>query len=82
MNRVLEQYKTSVMDELKKQFNYSSVMEIPRIEKIVVNMGVGDSIANSKLLDAAVEDLSIITGQKPLITKAKNQSPYSNYVKE
>jgi len=71
MNRVLEQYKTSVMDELKKQFNYSSVMEIPRIEKIVVNMGVGDSIANSKLLDAAVEDLSIITGQKPLITKAK-----------
>ena len=71
MNRVLEQYKTSVMDELKKQFNYSSVMEIPKIEKIVVNMGVGDSIANSKLLDAAVEDLSIITGQKPLITKAK-----------
>ena len=71
MNRVLELYKTSVMDELKKQFNYSSVMEIPKIEKIVVNMGVGDSIANSKLLDAAVEDLSIITGQKPLITKAK-----------
>ena len=71
MNRVLEHYKTSVMDELKKQFNYSSVMEIPKIEKIVVNMGVGDSIANSKLLDAAVEDLAIITGQKPLITKAK-----------
>ena len=71
MNRVLEQYKTSVMDELKKQYNYSSVMEIPKIEKIVVNMGVGDSIANSKLLDAAVEDLTIITGQKPLITKAK-----------
>ena len=71
MNRVLELYKTSVMDELKKQFNYSSVMEIPKIEKIVVNMGVGDSIANSKLLDAAVEDLQIITGQKPLITKAK-----------
>ena len=71
MNRVLELYKTSVMDELKKQFNYSSVMEIPKIEKIVVNMGVGDSIANSKLLDAAVEDLSIITGQKPLITKSK-----------
>ena len=71
MNRVLELYKTSVMDELKKQFNYSSVMEIPKIEKIVVNMGVGDSIANSKLLDAAVEDLAIITGQKPLVTKAK-----------
>lgn len=71
MNRVLEQYKNSVMDELKKQFNYTSVMQIPRIEKIVVNMGVGDSIANSKLLDAAVEDLATITGQKPLITKAK-----------
>ena len=71
MNRVLELYKTSVMDELKKQFNYSSVMEIPKIEKIVVNMGVGDSIANSKLLDAAVEDLTQITGQKPLVTKAR-----------
>ncbi len=71
MNRVLEQYKNSVMPELKKQFNYTSVMQIPKIEKIVVNMGVGDSIANSKLLDAAVEDLAAITGQKPLITKAK-----------
>lgn len=71
MNRVLENYKTTVMAELQKQFNYSSVMEIPKIEKIVVNMGVGDSIANSKLLDLAVEDLANITGQKPLITKAK-----------
>lgn len=71
MNRVLEQYKNSVMPELQKQFNYTSVMQIPKIEKIVVNMGVGDSIANSKLLDAAVEDLAAITGQKPLVTKAK-----------
>lgn len=71
MNRVLEHYKNNVMAELQKQFNYTSVMQIPKIEKIVVNMGVGDSIANSKLLDAAVEDLATITGQKPLITKAK-----------
>ena len=71
MNRVLELYKTSVMDELKKQFNYSSVMEIPKIEKIVVNMGVGDAIANSKNLEAAVADLEKITGLKPVETKAK-----------
>lgn len=71
MNRVLEHYKNNVMAELQKQFNYTSVMQIPKIEKIVVNMGVGDSIVNSKLLDAAVEDLATITGQKPLITKAK-----------
>lgn len=71
MNRVLEHYKNDVASELQKQFNYSSVMQIPKIEKIVVNMGIGDSIANSKLLDAAVEDLASITGQKPLITKAK-----------
>jgi len=71
MNRVLEYFNSTVKDELIKQFNYTSVMQVPHIEKIVVNMGVGDSIANSKLLDAAVEDLAQITGQKPLVTKAK-----------
>ena len=71
MNRVLQNYKETVVAELTKKFNYTSVMQVPKIEKIVVNMGVGDSIHNSKLLDAAVEDLGIITGQKPLITKAK-----------
>ncbi len=71
MNRVLQYYKETVVAELTKKFNYTSVMQVPKIEKIVVNMGVGDSIHNSKLLDAAVEDLGIITGQKPLITKAK-----------
>ena len=77
MNRVLELYKNEVMAKLTEQFGYTTVMQVPKIDKIVVNMGVGDSIANSKLLDAAVEDLTQITGQKPLVTKAKK----SNYVK-
>jgi len=71
MNRVLQYYKETVVAELTKKFNYTSVMQVPKIVKIVVNMGVGDSIHNSKLLDAACEDLGIITGQKPLVTKAK-----------
>lgn len=54
-----------------KKFSYKSIMETPKIEKIIVNMGVGDAIHNSKLLDAAVDDLTQITGQKPIITKAK-----------
>jgi large subunit ribosomal protein L5 len=54
-----------------KQFNYSSIMEVPKIEKVVVNVGVGDAIQNSKLLDDAVAELAAITGQKPVITKAK-----------
>ncbi len=71
MNRVLDYYKNSVVKQLTEQFGYTTVMQVPKIEKIVVNMGIGDSIANSKLLDAAVEDLTTITGQKPLITKAR-----------
>lgn len=71
MNRVLEFYKENVVKELTEKFGYTTVMQVPKIEKIVVNMGVGDAIANSKALDAAVEDLAAITGQKPLITKAK-----------
>ena len=71
MNRVLQHYKENVIKELTEKFGYTTVMQVPKIEKIVVNMGVGDAIANSKALDAAVEDLAAITGQKPLITKAK-----------
>lgn len=71
MNRVLKKYKEVVVPKLMEQFNYTSVMEVPKIEKIVVNMGVGDAIQNSKLLDAAVEDLTAIAGQKPIITKAR-----------
>ena len=71
MNRVLEHYKTVVVPELTEQFKYTSVMQVPKLVKIVINMGIGDSIANSKLLDAAVEDLTAISGQKPLVTKAR-----------
>jgi large subunit ribosomal protein L5 len=71
MNRLLEKYRNDVIPALSKRFNYKSVMEAPRLEKIVVNMGVGDAIANSKVLDDAVNELMIITGQKPVITKAK-----------
>ncbi|MGI6758605.1 MAG: 50S ribosomal protein L5 [Bacilli bacterium] len=71
MNRVFKRYKEEVVPKMMEKFNYTSVMEVPKIEKIVVNMGVGDAIQNSKLLDAAVEDLTAITGQKPVITRAK-----------
>lgn len=71
MNRLMVQYKEQVVPKLMEKFGYSTVMEVPKIVKIVVNMGIGDSISNSKLLDAAVEDLGTITGQKPLVTKAK-----------
>lgn len=71
MNRLQEKYNNSVRPELVNKFNYTSSMEIPRLEKIVVNMGVGDAVANSKVLDDAVSELQSITGQKPVITKAK-----------
>ena len=71
MNRLQEKYLNSVKPALISKFNYTSVMQAPRLEKIVINMGVGDAMNNSKALDAAVEELSQITGQKPIITKAK-----------
>jgi large subunit ribosomal protein L5 len=71
MNRVRKEYIENVRPALMKKFAYKSIMEAPKIEKIIVNMGVGDAIHNSKLLDAAVDDLTQITGQKPIITKAK-----------
>ena len=69
--RLQEKYRTSVRTELQNKFAYKSSMQIPRIEKIVINMGVGDAVANSKVLDDAVEELTIISGQKPVITTAK-----------
>ncbi len=71
MNRLQEAYQTSVKAELAKKFNYKSSMEIPKLEKIVINMGVGDAVANAKVLDDAVEELTQISGQKPIVTKAK-----------
>ena len=71
MNRVLENYNNNVKPSMMKTFQYSSVMQVPRLEKIVINMGVGDAMQNSKALDAAVSELAQITGQRPVITKAK-----------
>jgi large subunit ribosomal protein L5 len=72
MSIIKERYDNVVKPELIKAFNYTSVMQVPKIEKIVVNMGVGDAVFNPKVLDDAVEELRAITGQKPLVTKAKN----------
>lgn len=71
MNRLQEKYKTSVVETLTKQFGYTSVMQCPKIEKVVLNIGVGDAIQNPKLLDEAVAELGQITGQKPVVTKAR-----------
>jgi large subunit ribosomal protein L5 len=70
MNRLKEKYLKEVVPSLKEKYNYKSIMEVPKLEKIVVNIGVGDATTNSKLLDAAVAELELITGQKPVITKA------------
>ena len=72
MNRLHDKYKNEVVPALTKKFGYTSVMQVPKIDKIVLNMGVGDAIQNSKVLDDAVSELALITGQKPVITKAKN----------
>src|SRR5574344_66258 len=70
-NRLHERYLKEIQPALMQKFNYSTVMMCPKVVKIVVNMGIGDSIANSKLLDDAVSDLTQITGQKPQVTIAK-----------
>ena len=71
MNRLKEKYLNEVVPSLKNKYNYKSIMEVPKLEKIVINMGVGDATSNSKLLEAAVHDLELISGQKPVITKAR-----------
>ncbi|MDP4104613.1 MAG: 50S ribosomal protein L5 [Bacillota bacterium] len=71
MNRLKERYVKEISPALVSKFNYKSVMQVPKIEKIVLNMGVGDAVQNAKSLDNAVEELSIITGQKPVVTRAK-----------
>lgn len=71
MNRLEQKYVETVKPSLMKEFGYSSVMECPKLEKVVLNMGVGDAIANPKALEEAVAELTEIAGQKPIITKAK-----------
>ncbi len=71
MARLKEKYTTEVMKAMMEKFGYKNVMEIPKVEKIIINMGVGEAVGNPKALDAAVGDMTIIAGQKPVITKAK-----------
>ncbi len=71
MNRLQERYNNEISKNLMTQFNYTSVMQLPKMEKVVLNIGVGDAVNNAKLLDEAVEELTLISGQKPVITKAK-----------
>ncbi|MGM0877603.1 MAG: 50S ribosomal protein L5 [Bacillota bacterium] len=71
MNRLKEKYQKEITPALMSKFSYSSVMQAPKLDKIVINMGVGDAVSNSKSLDVAVEELAQITGQKPVVTKAK-----------
>ncbi|MEG0841694.1 MAG: 50S ribosomal protein L5 [Erysipelotrichaceae bacterium] len=71
MNRLEKKYREEAIPSLTKQFNYTSVMEVPHIDKVVINIGVGEAIANPKSLEEAVADLATITGQKPVVTKAK-----------
>lgn len=70
-NRLKEKYVNEVTPSLVEKFEYSSIMQVPKIEKIVLNMGVGDAVSNSKNLDEAVAELELIAGQKPVITRAK-----------
>jgi len=71
MPRLKDYYRETVVPYMMKRFNYENIMAVPKVEKVIVNMGVGDAIQNPDLLKAAVSDLTIITGQKPVITKAK-----------
>ena len=71
MSRLKDKYLSEVVKGLQEKHNYKNVMQIPKITKVVINMAVGEAVTNSKALDAAVNDMTIISGQKPIITKAK-----------
>ncbi|MFD0961955.1 50S ribosomal protein L5 [Paenibacillus chungangensis] len=69
--RMKSRYLNEITPALMQKFSYSSVMQVPKVEKVVINMGVGEAVSNSKILDTAVEELQIISGQKPVVTRAK-----------
>jgi large subunit ribosomal protein L5 len=71
MARLKEKYREEVVPEMMKEFNYSNIMQVPELKKIVINIGLGEAVSNAKSLEAAVGDLTAITGQKPVVTKAK-----------
>ena len=72
MSRLSEQYKNEIVDAMIKKFGYKNVMEVPKLDKVVINMGVGEAKENAKVLDSAVKDLETISGQKPVLTRAQN----------
>ena len=72
MSRLKETYQNEIVDAMIKKFGYKNIMEVPKLDKVVVNMGVGEAKENAKLLDAAMKDMETITGQKPVPTRAKN----------
>jgi large subunit ribosomal protein L5 len=69
--RLRERYRTDIVPRLMKQFNYSNRMQVPEVKKVVINMGLGEAVSNVKVVDAAVEELGVITGQKPVVTRAR-----------
>jgi len=71
MARLKEKYKNEIMPAMQQKFNYSNVMELPKLEKVIINIGLGEAVQNPKALDAAVQDLTLISGQKPVVTRAK-----------
>lgn len=71
MNRLLEKYKSEVVAALTQKFSYKNVMQVPKLEKVVINIACGDSVGNSKALESAINDLTTISGQKPIVTRAK-----------
>ena len=77
MARLKKYYEETIVKQLMEQFNYKSVMQVPRIEKITLNMGVGEAVADKKVMENAVSDLEKIAGQKPLVTKAKKSISFS-----
>ena len=72
MSRLKEKYQNEIVDALMKKFGYKNIMEVPKLDKVVINMGVGEAKENAKLLEAAVKDMETITGQKAVLTRAKN----------
>lgn len=72
MSRLKEKYQNEIVDALMKKFEYKNVMEVPKLDKVVINMGVGEAKENAKLLETAVKDMEIIAGQKAVLTRAKN----------
>lgn len=71
MSRLKDQYNETIVDEMIKKFEYKNKMQVPKLDKIVINMGVGEAKDNAKLLEAAIKDLETISGQKAIVTKAK-----------